>query len=301
MTFKKRSYYLHRLVYWIGSDLDSPDDIPTPPEVEVRHLCQNKTCILSDHYILGTAKENYSDRPEETKAGEKHPSATITLELAQAIADSWKPAGHPEWKAQSKRALHFAVSRGIVNAIDARSSWPQVVHPNGKNHKMAAIRKNTSQININDVTIEEIKHRLLCNVESFRANDHVPGDCHITKVKKLSALGVMQYAHRWACIAKEKRLLNNGEIARHQCGQSLCINPDHLKAGTYLENANDKRIHDTYGGKLKEFQVKRILSSNKTIRALAQEYDVSPSNIALIRNGKTWKYLSGITNLPLPP
>jgi len=38
--------------------------------------------------------------------------------------------------------------------------------------------------------------------------------------------------------------ISDDEVAKHSCGESLCINPDHLDAGTHEENLDER--HRTY-------------------------------------------------------
>lgn len=56
----------------------------------------------------------------------------ISKEIAQAIADSWKPLGSNDYKSQSARASSFGVSKSFVGHIDARTRWHEIIHPNQK-------------------------------------------------------------------------------------------------------------------------------------------------------------------------
>lgn len=53
-------------------------------------------------------------------------------------------------------------------------------------------------------------------------------------------------AHRASWMAhNEGKQIPENMVIRHLCGNSLCINPDHLKPGTHRENMNDKLKHGT--------------------------------------------------------
>jgi hypothetical protein len=100
--------------------------------------------------------------------------------------------------------------------------------------------------------------------------------------------------------------LKNGEIPlnliiRHTCDNRLCINPEHLIAGTQKENAQDRvqrnRNRNQSGennnmNKLSELQVKEILNLNLSNKQIAAKYNVSRQAIEFIKNGKRWKHIT---------
>lgn len=51
-------------------------------------------------------------------------------------------------------------------------------------------------------------------------------------------------AHRYAYLLVHERI-PRGAIVRHVCGERLCVNPEHLRAGTYLDNYKDGVRHGT--------------------------------------------------------
>ena len=89
-----------------------------------------------------------------------------------------------------------------------------------------------------------------------------------------------------------------GQVVRHLCGNSLCVNPHHLTVGTPKENHADSVRHGTAvrgertkQSKLTESQVLEIRASNETQKVLGERYGVDPSHISVIRSGKAWKHL----------
>lgn len=91
--------------------------------------------------------------------------------------------------------------------------------------------------------------------------------------------------------------------AAHNCGKGHlgCVNPNHLRWATAAENHADKKLHGTTQegskngyAKLHESQVRLILAAcrNGAVQKdLAVLYEVSPSTIHLIANGKHWSHV----------
>lgn len=83
----------------------------------------------------------------------------------------------------------------------------------------------------------------------------------------------------------------------HSCDVRLCINPNHLFAGTHADNSADMiaKVRGTQGersshAKLTESEVSRIRSSHKLHRELAEEFGVTRSCITQIMRGTRWKH-----------
>ena len=92
----------------------------------------------------------------------------------------------------------------------------------------------------------------------------------------------------------------NNLLVLHHCDNARCVNPHHLYAGTYKENAIDRatRKPNSYAvgenaarAKLTEEQVKSIRQDDRSCYALAKQYGVSPGLISMVKNRKVWKHL----------
>lgn len=94
----------------------------------------------------------------------------------------------------------------------------------------------------------------------------------------------------------------------HRCDTPSCVNPDHLFLGTRKENMADMVGKGRHAGlcgsgignsKLTEDLVARILqmvsAGDRTNRAIAAEFGVTPTTIGLIAKRKIWRHVSGPT------
>jgi hypothetical protein len=95
-----------------------------------------------------------------------------------------------------------------------------------------------------------------------------------------------------------------GMMICHKCDNPSCINPEHLFAGTALDNSRDciskgrqKPIGEkSFTAKLTDSEVLRIrkeLASGAQKKHLGKKFGVSARAIFKIANGDTWKHLIG--------
>jgi len=105
-----------------------------------------------------------------------------------------------------------------------------------------------------------------------------------------------------------------GLLVLHNCDNRECINPEHLRVGTYSDNYNDwvSRGENSYKfthhdnrppilrgenatkNKLTENQVRRIrrlLEEGKTLRFLGKKFKVNHKTISDIKLKKSWSWL----------
>lgn len=95
--------------------------------------------------------------------------------------------------------------------------------------------------------------------------------------------------------------LPDGFHALHKCDNIICINPDHLYAGTAKQNTKDciermRRTQIKRGSKngmavLTEDQVLSIRDSLEKGVVLAKQYGVSQAAISLIKSRKNWGHI----------
>lgn len=86
-----------------------------------------------------------------------------------------------------------------------------------------------------------------------------------------------------------------GELnVNHHCDNKLCVNPNHLYAGTQQENVDDALARGQWenASKLTEDEVIEIrekLDSDITQREIANQYGVTPQTVCDIKHNRSWK------------
>ena len=111
--------------------------------------------------------------------------------------------------------------------------------------------------------------------------------------------GKTMSAHRAAYI-QSNGAIPEGMVIMHSCDNPLCVNPEHLIAGTQKENRMDcvtKGRHNApkgenhYRAKLTAEVVREIRASSLTNTELAEVYGTSRRTISDARRGKTWRHI----------
>lgn len=114
--------------------------------------------------------------------------------------------------------------------------------------------------------------------------------------------GVNKVVHRLVCIAAHGEPPTEGHEAAHTCGRgsSGCVNPNHLRWATTVENEADKLVHGTHNrgersgsAKLSRSDVLAIreLKTRSEFKAAAERYGVSYATIHDICHRRTWAWL----------
>ena len=90
------------------------------------------------------------------------------------------------------------------------------------------------------------------------------------------------------------------DVIRHTCDNPPCINPEHLRLGTAIDNVRDRVEKgrsaigsDNGRSKLTEEQVKRIKGEEffEPDMALARKYGVDKKAIYCIKHDLTWTHV----------
>ena len=92
-----------------------------PSGMFVCHRCDVRSCVNPDHLFLGTCAENLADMRAKgrarhaSRAGEKNPSAKLTVKQAREIYCSDRP--------RTELAAKYGITRQAVRNIKLRKSW----------------------------------------------------------------------------------------------------------------------------------------------------------------------------------
>ena len=99
--------------------------------------------------------------------------------------------------------------------------------------------------------------------------------------------GKLVQIHRYM-YEKYKESIPGRMLVLHSCDNRQCINPDHLRVGTYKDNTKDMDSRNRRNSKYKLTfeQVKEIRQSALLCTILAKIYNVSITHIWCIKNNK---------------
>jgi hypothetical protein len=110
--------------------------------------------------------------------------------------------------------------------------------------------------------------------------------------------GKQKTASRWMCILAHGEPVGQKKHAAHECGNSACVNPNHLTWKTHKENMHDKKRHGTdnigkRNGKtnLTEDDVIYIRSAPPDLAPLMRKYNMSKHGISKIRSRLRWAHV----------
>lgn len=156
----------------------------------------------------------------------------------------------------------------------------------------------------------------VCELESsFWSRISVGDESECWPVKGAYIYGVVWHkgrrwrAHRLA-YTLTKGPIPNGLYVCHTCDNPPCCNPNHLWVGTAGQNNTDRhrkgrsvkkarpgpaetqvRGERQHLAKLKEWQVRIILTNSRSCGQLARDFNVNASTVERVRRRETWRHV----------
>lgn len=119
-----------------------------------------------------------------------------------------------------------------------------------------------------------------------------------TAAKNPNGYGMFNYKRKMQLAHRVVWQITNGPIPQggcilHSCDNPGCVNPQHLRVGTQDENMKDmsrKNRSVIVNKKLDEHSVEQIkkLIGKKSLREIANQFNVSHNTIWQIKKGKAW-------------
>ena len=118
--------------------------------------------------------------------------------------------------------------------------------------------------------------------------------------------GKVKSAHRVSWEIYNEKKIPDGLLVCHKCNNRLCVNPEHLYVGTYVDNTRDAirdgvRDHYKYvygekvgTAKLSEdniLEVVRLYEKGLSHKEIAKKLKVDRSTIGDVLRGRTWKHI----------
>lgn len=131
-----------------------------------------------------------------------------------------------------------------------------------------------------------------CWLWTGRVNDDGYG-----RVRLPRSTGAHRLSYEWA-----HGEVPAGMVVMHKCDTPACVNPDHLRAGTQLDNIADRKAKgrsrggDRRGEKNRAAKItaadaltiRQLISAGASQTAVAALYPISRSQVGRIANGLKW-------------
>lgn len=97
--------------------------------------------------------------------------------------------------------------------------------------------------------------------------------------------GAIEKAHR-VSYREFRGEIPDGYLILHSCDQPSCVNPDHLRIGTDVENASDKAKRRRVPTKLTDSQVIAVREAGGRYRDIADQFGISAAWVCRIKGGQ---------------
>lgn len=309
-----KKYAVHRVSYWIHSDLESITDIPKKNNKEIDmcicHDCNNTLCYEITHIRLDTViNNNYDDKIKNNTLlkGEKNHQAKITEEIALNIKQSLYPLDHPEYKTQAERAKLYNATKNIVRSIDEGCTWAYLPDRDGNigtTNKEKIRLKNIEARKLiwTNEMFEQAKIKILkySKLDDLVTSKFVDTPCRLwIRGKDKDGYGLVNMfgketkSHVLACEIKNMMHKPVGKVTRHLCGNKLCCTEEHIEFGTPSENSIDSVIQGIIKCKISLDNIREIRKNkdNLSNMELAKKYNSNSKTIRRIINNEDYKYI----------
>jgi hypothetical protein len=160
----------------------------------------------------------------------------------------------------------------------------------------------------------ECRYDIAARFQSFIQIPDDPSECWVWqgRLRVRGGYGTLQVANKETLAHRLSWQLKNGPIPKgmdilHSCDNPPCVNPDHLRPGTHLDNMREmyakgrrKTACGERGGnsKLTEATVAAIRSEYQfrkvTLKMLSLKYGVSWATVQKIVAGQSWKHSANL-------
>ena len=200
-----------------------------------------------------------------------------------------------EGKTRAETAKTACVSKAVVSNIINRRGYASVPDDEKLDYKIEEQKELQY--------VENVKKRLLQGSEMNENGCQIWKKCSHGGYAQSSFRGTSRYVHVISWIIYHGRGIDSiGEFqVRHGCGESRCVNPQHLSLGTALENAQDKVLNGTIllgsdcaRAVINEeiaLEIKRSQRKKESVSSVAQRFKISHGIVRNVYTGTTWKHV----------
>lgn len=106
---------------------------------------------------------------------------------------------------------------------------------------------------------------------------------------KFNVGGKIDGAHR-VSYREYRGQIPPGYLVLHSCDVASCVNPDHLRLGSDVENAADKAKRRRVHQKISDQQVAEVRAATGRYRDIGEKYKISASLVCRIKSGDARTY-----------
>lgn len=287
----------------------------------VMHVCDNPQCVNPEHLQLGTTQENVREKFAKGRGnlpkGALIPRVAITAAQRRSISSDPRPI--------VQIAADFGINAGQVaklRALGVDQAEPMGAPPTGMQCAVKACNENAVHLGLctdhwrrckdygAPTLIEPNRGRwnALPASERLIAKIRVEEDCWMwTGFTDKDGYGRMRAkiggvlihkAHTVSHTLHTGELVPKGMVIMHSCDRPGCVNPDHLRVGTYLENsrdmiakgrAYDQRGENASGAILTATEAAAILEDARTYAEIAKDYGIVASTVGSLKQRVSWQ------------